>query len=191
MIAVYFFYSDFGAGTFGAAHRITVSMHAVVWLWFFNLLPTWSASARQPGSLEAAVRRSVGVTAALGATLVAAVFVLAPVVIHVLYGEDYADSGFLFLRVLALVPALAWVSGNFRFGLIAKGALRAELAASVAGAAAGIGMLLVLAARSDLDAWKACWAFCGAEAVTLLVAWALWRRKSAEPASGPVSTAAR
>ena len=51
------------AGAFGAAHRLTVSMHAVVWLYFFNLLPPWSRlGSEDGGGLEPAVRRSLGVT---------------------------------------------------------------------------------------------------------------------------------
>jgi O-antigen/teichoic acid export membrane protein len=181
MIAVAVFVAGPGAGTFGAAHRLTVSMHAVVWLWFFNLLPTWSAVAREPGALEALVKRSFLATLPLAGLLIVTVWTLSPAVIRLLYGVGYADSVFL-LDDLVFVPALAWVSGNFRFGLIARGALRAELAASSSGAAVAVGALLVL--RSRLDPTIAAAVFCGAEAVTLLVAWTMWRRRAgAVPAS--------
>jgi O-antigen/teichoic acid export membrane protein len=187
MIAVAVFVAGPAAGEFGAAHRLTVSMHAVVWLWFFNLLPTWSGVARQPGVLEALVKRSSLATVALAPLLVLCVWVLSPAVIRLLYGAGYEDSASL-LNFTVLVPALAWVSGNFRFGLIARGALKAELAASSTGAAVAVVTLLLFHAR--LDPLMAAGIFCAAEAVTLLVAWAMWARKPAGPAIAP-ATAAR
>jgi O-antigen/teichoic acid export membrane protein len=175
MVAMGLFAAGPGAGTFGAAHRLTVSMHAVVWLWFFNALPTWSSLAKEPGTLEKAVRRSTLATLGLAALLGVAVTLFGRFVVRLLYGDGYQESGEL-LGWIVLVPAIAWVSGNFRFGLIAMGALWAELAASAAGAAMAIGSLFVM--RASLDPWRAGVVFCAAEAVTLLVAAAMWRRKA-------------
>jgi O-antigen/teichoic acid export membrane protein len=173
MLALGFFAPGPGAGAFGAAHRLAVSMHAVVWLYFFNLLPQWSKLAAEGGGLDRAVLRSSRISIALAAALVATVAAAAGLMtIPQLYGEKY-DLSVRLLRIISLVPALAWISGNFRFGLIARGALRAELAASAAGAFASVAAFAFLGAR--VDPWSAAAVFCGAEAVTLIAAWWLWR----------------
>jgi O-antigen/teichoic acid export membrane protein len=179
------------AGAFAASHRLAVSMHAVVWLYFFNLLPQWSKlAAAGDAGFGGSVRRSLGITAGLAALLVAAVASVAGLMtIPQLYGAKY-DLSVRILRVIALVPALAWISGNFRFGLIARGALRAELGANAAGAAAAV--LAFGALGSAVDAWSAAAVFCGAEVLTLLVAWWAWSRHGehgsvSRPTTGPRS----
>jgi O-antigen/teichoic acid export membrane protein len=164
-----------------------VSLHAVVWLWFFNLLPTWSAVSRQPGLLEALVRRSLKATVFLAALLVATVVLCAPTLVRLLYGPGYDESALL-LHPLIFVPALAWVSGNWRFALIARGALHDELVSSLFGAVLCVGGLLV--AGSRLDPMLAATIFCAAEGLTLVVAWVMWRR-NLRAAGGAASTAAR
>jgi O-antigen/teichoic acid export membrane protein len=186
MIAVGLAASGPGAGAFGAAHRLTVSIHAVVWLYFFNLLPVWSRQSSDAAQLAGSVRHSVLVTAALAAMLGGGIFLVAPLLAaRELYGAEYEESVRL-LRLLVLVPVFAWISGNFRFGLIAKGALVAELRASLAGAAAAVVAFAVLGSR--VDPWSAATVFCSAEALTLVTAWWLWRRHGTS-AVPPTTTA--
>jgi O-antigen/teichoic acid export membrane protein len=190
MIAVALVAPADDAGAFTAAHQLTVALHAVVWLYFFNLLPLWARFAQEGGArLEQGVRRSLGVTLILCVILVLGVRLLAPVIIpsELLYGAKYRDSAPPLLGVLVLVPALAWVSGNFRFALIAKGALATELLSNVVGAACAVAAFAVIGRR--LDVWTAVWVFCAAEAATLVTAWWSWIRQPAVSTAAPSSTA--
>jgi O-antigen/teichoic acid export membrane protein len=46
-------------GWFGAAHRLVVALHAFVWLYFFNLLPSLARATQEPpGPLQALLQRS-------------------------------------------------------------------------------------------------------------------------------------
>jgi predicted MFS family arabinose efflux permease len=104
-----------------------------------------------------------------------------------LYGPAYGLSVDV-LRVAVLVPGLAWVSGNFRFGMIARGALRGELVASACGAATSLVAFALL--RSGVGAWSATAVFCASETVTLLAAAWLWRRTGPrQPAGRPTKGA--
>ncbi len=183
-------------GAFGAAHRLVVAMHAVVWLWFFNLLPTWSRLAHGDETdggerLSRAVWRSTLITGGFAVGLIAGVLALAGVVTGILGGPDFAAAAG-HLKVMCLVPAIAFLSGNMRFGLVARGQLRGEMVGALVATAAGI--CCYAAAGRDLDPPRAALVFVGAEATNWVMVTLLWfllkpsRRGEPRP-SGQATTA--
>lgn len=166
-------------GHYGAAHRLTVAMHQVVFLYYYNLLPTWSRLATETqgalsSSLRAAVRKSSLISLGLACSMILATWWLSHDVIRVLgYGERFQRSAEL-LNVLCFVPAIAWVSGNVRFGLIAAGHPRGDMWANAAGA---FTLIATLALCSSSISTTVVPAFVAAEAITGIVAFAWWRTK--------------
>lgn len=164
------------AGHYGAAHRLAVAMHQVVFLYFFNLLPTWSRNAVGSGDaiaadLRASVRRSFRLTCAGACAIIAGTWLLADPVVRLLgYGAGYEASSKLLLG-LCFVPAVAFVSGNVRFGLIAAGHARGDTWANAAGAVCVIVGCFTLGPDVESSVVPA---FVLAEVVTGLVAWAAW-----------------
>jgi O-antigen/teichoic acid export membrane protein len=125
-------------GLFGAAHRLVVALHAFVWLYFFNLLPSLARSTQEPlGRLRMLLQRSIQVCAW------AAVFVgvvgtaFAHPVITLVYGSQYQDAVPAFQVLIWLVP-LAMMSGNYRYALIAHGQQRLEFLTAACGACLNI-----------------------------------------------------
>jgi PST family polysaccharide transporter len=156
-------------GFFAGAQRILVALHAFVWLYFFNLLPTmaraWHESPATFHRLIATSLRGVAWCAA-GGGLVWVAF--APAAMRIAYGSAFAPAG----------PTLAWlagvcvgaaVSGHYRFGLIAAGRQTAEMLTSALGAVAAVSLIPLgyrLAGPSGVAM-----ALCAAEAVVWGSAW--------------------
>ncbi len=167
-------------GQYGAAHRLAVAMHQVVFLYFYNLLPTWSRLAttgdsRIPDALRSAVRRSTWISLAGAILMITTTWLLAPDVIRLLgYGAEFEKSADI-LRWLCVVPAVAWISGNARFGLIAAGNSRGDMWANAAGAACVVGAYFAWIHSAETVVVPA---FIAAEVVTGLVALGLWSMRS-------------
>jgi O-antigen/teichoic acid export membrane protein len=121
-------------GYFGSAMRILIALHAFVYLYYFNLLPTLSqAWQRQDGSFRALSANSYRLVA-WAAVLIGCVWViLAPWVMIVVYGAAFAPGG-LILQILAGVFILAALDGHYRYGLIAAGFQKSEMLAALLGA---------------------------------------------------------
>jgi O-antigen/teichoic acid export membrane protein len=149
------------AGWFGAAHRVVVSLHTFVWLYFFNLLPSLSRGVG--GTVEALVRlvgRSIQLTAWVGVFLGVLGTTLAGSFIHALYGEAYGPSAEVFRWLIWLVPITLW-HGHYRFTLIAYGKQRLELTATAWGAGLNVVLnLLLIPSRGPLGA---AWALIASE----------------------------
>jgi polysaccharide transporter, PST family len=164
------------AGHYGAAHRLAVAMHQVVFLYFFNLLPTWSRDAVGSGdgisdALRVAVRKSFAITCAGACAIVAGTWLLADPVIRFLgYGPGFEASSNILIG-LCFVPAIAFVSGNVRFGLIAAGHAKGDAWANAAGAACVVVGCFVF---GETVASAVVPAFVTAELVTALVAFGVW-----------------
>jgi O-antigen/teichoic acid export membrane protein len=114
--------------------RIVMALHAFVWLYFFNLIPNLSRELHESvESWRSLVHRSLATSlwppclVALGGML------LAPVIVTTIYGDQYRQAVLPFQIVIWMLP-VAWISGHFRFSLIAAGHQHLEFAASAAGA---------------------------------------------------------
>jgi O-antigen/teichoic acid export membrane protein len=114
--------------------RIVMALHAFVWLYFFNLIPNLSRELHESvDSWRSLFHRSLTTSlwppclVALGGTL------LAPAIVTTIYGDQYTRAVLPFQIVIWMVP-VAWISGHFRFSLIAAGHQHLEFAASAAGA---------------------------------------------------------
>jgi PST family polysaccharide transporter len=159
-------------GFFGAAMRILVSLHAFIYLYYFNLLPTFSRAwqqgeAKLSAMIEQSLRRVTWVSILAGIAWV----ILAPRVIVGVYGSAFAPAGAA-LQWLAGVAVIAALSGHYRFGLIAAGRQGAEMVAQAIGTAlavvllplgyaqggpAGSALSLVVA---ELVVWLGAWWWC-------------------------------
>jgi len=117
-----------------ASVRIVMALHTFVWLYFFNLIPNLSRELHQGlQSWRDLIHRSLA-TSLWPACLVAlggALF--APTIVATIYGSEYRDAVLPFQIVIWMIP-VAWLSGHFRFSLIAGGHQHLEFAASSAGA---------------------------------------------------------
>jgi PST family polysaccharide transporter len=130
-------------GWFGASHRILMSLHTFVWLYFVNLLPSISRTVSRPRpELEGLIGRSL-TAAAWGSVFAAlAATAYAPVLIGVIYGSRFAGAEGV-LRLLAWMLPVAMVGGHYRYTLIGYGRRRLlmksmGISAVVAAAAAAV-----------------------------------------------------
>lgn len=157
------------AGIFGAAHRLIVSAHTFVWLYFANLLPslTRAVTSGDHAGFKKQIVRSL--TFVLPITVVGAVVgrPLAEPIVTLINGAAFSASGPVLAWMLWMLVA-AFFSGHFRYGLIAQGRVRAELCANALGAAAAV--TACIAMRSTIDALAAAKIFVAAEIVTAGVA---------------------
>lgn len=130
-------------GFFGGAMRILIALHAFIWLYFFNLLPTLAQTwHNNDGSFAALIERSFTIVVWAGA-LGGIVWVLvAPLVMMTVYGEQFAPAGPM-LQWLAVVAIVAALSGHYRFGLIAAGQQNWETLAAALGALVAIVLIPV------------------------------------------------
>lgn len=130
-------------GWFGASHRILMSLHTFVWLYFVNLLPSISRTVSRPRpELEQLIERSLTVAAwgSVFAALVATAF--APILIRLIYGSRFAGAEGV-LRLLVWMLPVAMVGGHYRYILIGYGRRRLlmksmGISAVVAGVASAV-----------------------------------------------------
>ena len=130
---------------FGGAHRVVISLHAFVWLYYFALYPSLARATARPESDEpdddiAGVTRLswrltivVGLAGGLTATLLAAP------ICRLAFGDDFGGAAPTF-AILAWILPLHLLSGHARYTLIATGHQRAEMAAQAVGLVATIGL---------------------------------------------------
>jgi O-antigen/teichoic acid export membrane protein len=110
--------------------RIVLALHTFVWLYFFNMIPNLSKELHEGvDGWRALVHRSLSTSmwpaflVALGGTF------FAPTIVGTVYGGAYAEAVLPFQIVIWMIP-VTWLSGHFRFSLIAAGHQRLEFAAS-------------------------------------------------------------
>lgn len=157
------------AGLLGAGHRLIVSVHAFVWLWFFNLLPALAKADADRNrqrfrSLLSTSLHLSGWIAFVGAVGTASI---GPWLMPWIYGDAFASAGFAF-QWMILALATAFISGHWRFGLLAKGDAKGDFRANVAGAMTSV--VLSCVAMAQGSATMAGAALFVAEVVTALVA---------------------
>ncbi|MFN0109139.1 MAG: oligosaccharide flippase family protein [Blastocatellia bacterium] len=125
-------------GYFGGAMRILMALHTFVWLYFFNMLPTLSrAWIAGDGSFAALIARSMRLMVPMALVGAAVWIAVAPMVVRVVYGEQFATAS-VALQWFAGVCAAAAISGHYRFGLIAAGHQTAEMMTALVGAIAAV-----------------------------------------------------
>jgi O-antigen/teichoic acid export membrane protein len=148
-------------GWFGAAHRIVVSLHTFVWLYFFNLLASLARCTQgPPQDLKRLMDKSMRVTgwAAVFIGIVGAA--LAEPLITLLYGEQYHASIAVFQVLIWILP-LSLLHGHYRYALIAYGQQRLEFFSNACGAGLTIVLdLLLVPAYGPLGA---AWALVASE----------------------------
>lgn len=131
-------------GWFGAAHRIVISLHTFVWLYFFNLFASLSRCAQGPEEdLQHLMGKSMQVTAwaAVFAGIVGT-FLAKPLIL-LLYGEQYQEAAAIFRVLIWLIP-IALLHGHYRYTLIAYGRQQLEFLSNVCGAALTVLLSLLL-----------------------------------------------
>jgi O-antigen/teichoic acid export membrane protein len=121
-------------GYFAGAMRIFIALHAFVWLYYLNLLPSlsreWQKGRKQFSELISGSLRIV-LTVSLLVTIVWVLF--AQFITTLAYGQKFAAAAAA-LQWLAGVCAVAAISGHYRFGLIAAGQQNKEMLTAALGA---------------------------------------------------------
>jgi PST family polysaccharide transporter len=161
-------------GYFAASMRILIAVHAFVWLYYFNLLPSMTKSWNEsPTKFAGLVRWSMQIV--LPSCFVIGLVWLAGarIAMTAAFGGDFA-AGAATLQWLCGVFIAASISGHFRFGLIAAGRQREEMIASAIGAT--LALTLVPAGYFLTGTAGAAAALCAAEIAVLVITWAISRR---------------
>lgn len=130
-------------GYFGAAMRILVALHAFIYLYYFNLLPSLARAWQNAGGdMEKTIARSLH-GLAWASLLVGSIWVLlAPLVITTVYGGSFAPAG-VTLQWLAGVGVAALLNGHYRFALIAAGRQTSEMMSQMIGSVLALVLLPV------------------------------------------------
>ena len=137
-------------GWFTAAHRIVVALHAFVWLYFYNMLPSISRSSQQPVSVFLRLMKISLQIAAWGGIFIAIYGVLfAEFGITLIFGEQYRGASRIFAVLIWVIP-LALMSGHFRYTLIGYDKQKYEFYSAVIGAVVNVMLNLVLVGRYGL-----------------------------------------
>lgn len=122
-------------GYFAGAMRIYIALHAFVWLYYANLLPSFARGwDRQDGSFSRLLKGSMLVIVPLNVVGVIVWVTVSPIVMSTVYGADFVTGGAA-LQWLGGAFAAAAISGHFRFGLIAAGFQDSEMWTAALGAA--------------------------------------------------------
>jgi PST family polysaccharide transporter len=172
-------------GWFAAAHRIVLSLHTFVWLYFFNLLPVIVRSGQ--GSLEARerlIRTSMRFTVCGGLTLGIVGTVFAGPILTLIYGSQYQEATAVFEVLIWLLP-LALMSGHYRYLLIGHNRQNLEFLTAVFGAGLNVALNTFLTPSYGVQA--AAWALIASEVLIWVLAYYFVRRTIA---LGPISRSA-
>ena len=128
-------------GFFAGAMRFLIALHAFVWLYYFNLLPSLARSWQESHATFAGlIERSMRSVAWISVTGGIVWLVSAPIIIRIVYGPTFSASAPV-LQWLAVVCVVAALSGHYRYGLIAAGRQTAEM--TTAGLGAIIAAILI------------------------------------------------
>ena len=137
-------------GWFTAAHRIVVALHAFVWLYFYNMLPSISRTSQQPVDALLRLMKNSLQIAAWGGIFIAIFGVLfAEFGITLIFGADYRYASRIFAVLIWLIP-LALMSGHFRYTLIGYDKQKYEFYSAVIGVVVNVMLNLLLIGRYGL-----------------------------------------
>jgi O-antigen/teichoic acid export membrane protein len=107
-------------GEFGVAHRITISLHTFVWLYFVNLLPSLTRAAHDRRDLGELLAASLSLSS-WGALLVALLGVVAAgPLIDRSYGAGFHGAVPVLATLIVIIPIMM-ISGHYRYSLVAAG----------------------------------------------------------------------
>jgi PST family polysaccharide transporter len=133
---------------FGVSHRIVMVFQAFLNVYFTNLFPTFSQVAHDRSRLGQMVDRSLLLTVAPTATGAAAMILVAPYLLGLIYGSAFVrpDSVWTLAALIWLIPILAW-RHHGTFALIALNRQRDDVQCAVM----GLGLLVALLV--PMSAW--------------------------------------
>jgi O-antigen/teichoic acid export membrane protein len=125
-------------GFFSASMRIFVALHAFIWLYYFNLLPSFS-QAWQKGddTFSSLIDKSLNIVIWIVLIIGFVWVIAAPIVIKTMYGLAFAPA-VVILKWLAGVFIVAGISGHYRYGLIAAEQQNVEMVISAIGAVVAV-----------------------------------------------------
>ena len=161
-------------GYFAGAMRIYIALHAFVYLYYFNMLPSMSRAWKKgPEMLAGMIGRSLKIVA-LSGLIAGIVWVMAaPLIMTSAYGQSFINGGTA-LQWLAGACIAAALSGHFRYGLIAAGSQRNEMIATATGSLVALALIPIGYFRMGTSGAAAA-LFC-AEIVVLIFSWLFFRR---------------
>jgi PST family polysaccharide transporter len=161
-------------GFFAGAQRILVAAHTFVWLYYFNLLPTMARTWQQNnGEFDRLIERSMHRVIWLGMIAGLGWVALSHDAMRIIYGPQFVAAGIV-LALLAVVCVMAFISGNYRFGLIAAGHQNAEMLTAALGAVIALTLIPIGYFKAGLNG--AAMGLVIAEAAIWLSSWWCARR---------------
>lgn len=130
---------------FGAAQRLILSLMTFSYVYYFNLFPLMARRMiDDPAALARIVAASVRVTNWAGVFVAAMLWALAPLIMRIVFGPDFAGAGREF-GILAWSGAIILASGNARWLLVASKRQGSLLAAHTVNASGAVGLGFILA----------------------------------------------
>lgn len=134
-------------GLYTLAYRILELTLALGTIFLITVFPLLSEAVAhdEPRALRA-IQSSTDLFVILGAPLIAGGLVLAPEIIQLAGGADFADAATP-LRILLVAGALAWINGVFGFALIAKDRQASALWLNMSGLTFNVGLNFLLIPR--------------------------------------------
>jgi O-antigen/teichoic acid export membrane protein len=161
-----------------ASLRLVMALHTGVWLYLWVLLPILSQRLTSDrAAWSAVVERSLRVTGWIGLGIALVGALSAESILTRVFGPAFAAAAPAFRTMIWAIP-LAWMSGHLRYSLIAAGHARRETKAALVGAAATIGLTLLLA--PGLRSFGAALAFLIGTIANAAAAW--WLARGVLPA---------
>jgi O-antigen/teichoic acid export membrane protein len=113
-----------------ASVRVVMALHTFVWLYFFNLIPNLSKELHDSvQGWRMLVHRSLSTSIWIPCLIALTGTLLAPMIVAFVYGAGYEQAVVPLQIVIWMIPVV-WLSGHFRFSLIAAGHQHLEFAAS-------------------------------------------------------------
>lgn len=160
--------SNAEAGLYAAAFRLYLMLAVLPKLLLVPAYPRFAASAEVPGSLQTEIDRFASQSLKFGLPVILLTWLLAPELIHVIYGPAYAAAAPV-LQLLAVAALALLLNAPFPSVLLAAGKNRPALLAFASALAVGVGINLLATPRWGMPA--AAIAVIAAESVVLLMTW--------------------
>lgn len=132
-------------GWFGVAHRTVMAIHAFVWLYFYNLLPSISRCKKHPEqTLQSLMANSFLITSWSSLFFAVLATVFAGQLMSLLYGVKFIPAAPIFLVLAWMIP-ISLLSGHYRYTLIAYKFQKYEFFSTLVAALLAIilGLLLI------------------------------------------------
>jgi len=165
-------------GWFSASHRPIMTLHAFIWLYFYNMLPTISRCSRRPQEeLQSFMAHSMKLSGWTAVFIGASGMMLAEPMIRLFFGIQYIESITTFKILLWVLP-VALLSGHYRYVLIAYSQQRYEFIASAI--AAGVSILMGIVLIPLFSAYGAAAALLGSSIINWMIAYFYVQKKITE-----------